>query len=48
MLKTENIAFTNLVLLLDLVLALLGINVSVEEVFSFVNSLKTTDKTNSK
>jgi hypothetical protein len=44
LLKSENTAFKNLLLLVKLALALVGINAYVEEVFPFVNALKTIKK----
>jgi len=44
LLKNENTAFKNLLLLVELALALLGINAHGEEVFPFVKALKTIKK----
>jgi hypothetical protein len=43
-LKNGNISFKNLLLLVELAFALLGINAEVEKVFSFVNTLWTIEK----
>jgi hypothetical protein len=43
-LKNENISFKNLLLLVELAWALLGISAKVEKVFSFVNALWTIEK----
>jgi len=44
LLKNENTAFKNLLLLVELPLALLEINANVEEVFPFVDAIKTIKK----
>jgi hypothetical protein len=42
--KNLNTAFKNVLLLVELALALLGISAYIEEVFAFVNALKTIKK----